>query len=95
MGIYSLTWDPDGIKLWDVTSAITPSEPPKIAADVNGDGTVNIQDLVLVASSLGKTGPASADVNADGVVDIRDLVTVAGALGHGCSCSILTPTSTS
>ena len=82
---------PDGIKLWDVASAITPSDPEKIAADVNGDGVVNIQDLVLVASSLGKTGPTNADVNADGVVDIRDIVTVAGALGTAAAAPSLHP----
>ena len=52
----------------------------QIAEDVNGDGVVNIQDLVLVASHLGKAGQNAADVNADGIVDIRDLVKVAGAL---------------
>ncbi len=49
--------------------------------DVNGDGVVNIQDLVLVASSLGETGPTSADVNGDSIVNIMDLVLVAGELG--------------
>ena len=48
-------------------------------ADVNGDGVVNIQDLVLVSGQLGKTGENSADVNGDGVVNILDLVFVAGA----------------
>ena len=49
--------------------------------DVNGDGIVNIQDLVLVAGRLGQTGTNSADVNGDGIVNIQDLVLVAGALG--------------
>ena len=57
------------------------TEPAKLAEDINKDGVVNIQDLVLVASSLGKTGPNTADINADEIVDIRDLVKVAGALG--------------
>ena len=57
------------------------TEPPKLKGDVNGDGVVNIQDLVLVASSFGETGQNSADINADGVVNIADLVLVAGALG--------------
>ena len=53
---------------------------PQLAADVNGDGSVNIQDLVLVAGQLGKTGEdIPADVNRDGVVNILDLVFVAGA----------------
>ena len=50
-------------------------------ADVNGDGIVNIQDLVLVSGQFGKTGEHKADVNGDGVVNILDLVWVAGAFG--------------
>ena len=56
-------------------------EPPKLKEDVNGDGVVNILDLVRVASNLGKSGENGADVNGDGVVNILDLVRVAGALG--------------
>ena len=48
--------------------------PPTV--DVNGDGVVNIQDLVLVANALGKAEP---DLNGDGVVNIQDLVIVASA----------------
>ena len=50
-----------------------------LAPDVNGDGVVNIQDLVLVASGFGQTGQNAADVNGDGMVNIQDLVLVAGA----------------
>jgi len=45
-------------------------------ADVNGDGIVNILDLILVAQGLG-TGDLAADVNGDGVVNVFDLVFVA------------------
>ena len=44
--------------------------------DINGDGTVNILDLVAVASGLGTDAP---DVNGDGIVNILDLVAVANA----------------
>ena len=53
-----------------------------LSADVNGDGVVNIQDLVFVSSSFGQTGENAADVNGDGVVNISDLVLVAGAFGE-------------
>ena len=61
------------IVLWEV-----PSEMPE---DVNGDGSVNIDDLMFVAARLGHVGEgAAADVNGDGVVNILDLVAVAGAV---------------
>lgn len=47
---------------------------PKSFADVNGDGHVNILDLIQVTNSLGKSAP---DPNGDGVVNILDLVFVA------------------
>ena len=55
---------------------------PKNPADVNGDGVVNILDLILVAQGFGTDKP-EADVNGDGVVNVFDLVQVAGALGGG------------
>jgi Ca2+-binding EF-hand superfamily protein len=51
------------------------------ATDINQDGVVNTQDLVLIASHFGQSGQVSADVNGDGVVNILDLVLVAGAFG--------------
>ncbi|MDE0325770.1 MAG: putative glycoside hydrolase [Candidatus Poribacteria bacterium] len=48
--------------------------PPTV--DVNGDGIVNILDLVVVANAFGETDP---DINGDGTVNILDLVIVANA----------------
>ena len=55
--------------------------------DVNSDGAVNIQDLVLVASNFGQIGQNSADVNNDGVVNISDLILVASALEDGAAAA--------
>ena len=44
--------------------------------DLNGDGIVNILDLVILANAFGKDSP---DLNADGVVNILDLVIIANA----------------
>ncbi len=67
------------------------TEPTKLKGDINGDGTVNIADLVLVASNLGETGQNAADVNGDGQVNIADLVLVAGALGNSAAAPSLNP----
>ena len=45
---------------------------------MNGDGVVDVQDLVLVAGRLGISAENRADVNGDGTVNILDLVLVAG-----------------
>ena len=87
--IVNIAFSPDGgtlasvdgygsVLLWDMV----PCEPERLPEDVNGDGVVNIQDLVAVAAALGETGDTSADVNGDGVVNIQDLVAVAAALGE-------------
>ncbi len=59
--------------------AISDTESPSIEADVNNDGSVNILDLILIASNLGNAGAnLAADVSRDGVVNILDLILVAG-----------------
>ena len=59
-----------------------------VSEDINGDGTVNILDLVVVASKFGQTGQDAADVNGDGFVNILDLVRVAGAFGTGAAAPV-------
>ena len=51
-------------------------------ADVNGDGQVNVLDLVHVANNFGKADP---DLNGDGVVNILDLTLVAKHLSQNAA----------
>ena len=53
----------------------------KPSYDVNGDGNVNIFDLILVSQNFNKTNP-QADVNGDGTVNIFDLIVVAQHFGE-------------
>lgn len=62
----------------------------RLPEDVNGDGKVNVTDLLQVVSNLGKTSTnpnwetvKAADVNGDLVVDHKDVTLVAIKLGRG------------
>jgi hypothetical protein len=48
-------------------------------ADVNGDGMVDVVDLLELLSSWGGGGPA--DINGDGLVDVQDLLLLLSAWG--------------
>ena len=66
-------------------SALGHGDNPTLLEDVNNDGIVNIQDLVLVAGAFGQPGDRTAeqnpDVNRDGIVNVLDLVRVSNSLG--------------
>ena len=99
--VRSISFSPDGqllatssddstVKLWDISSFIvSTTSPESLKGDVNGDGVVNIQDLVLVASNYGQTGENVADINGDGVVHIIDMIIVAAALGTDAAAPTL------
>ena len=69
----------------DVNAVYKRPPDPVASVDVNGDGIVNILDLVLISANFGKTGQNPADVNNDGVVNIVDLVKVASEMGAGAA----------
>ena len=74
---------PRGIALGVLPSVGAPPDTPAPVTrkeDVNGDGVVDVQDLVNVAQEYGKTGTNTADVNGDEVVDVDDFILVAAAV---------------
>ena len=79
----SVAFSPDGHTLasgmWGSTVRLWNIAPSQLPEDVNADGVVNIQDLVVVANAFGEAKP---DLNGDGVVNIQDLVIVAAAFGN-------------
>ena len=75
------------ILIWDYHTIVNPY---RHEADVNGDGVVDISDLVFVAKNFGQTGFNAADVNGDAVVDIADLLIVAGAMDEVAVAPIAT-----
>ena len=55
--------------------------PPPLFGDVNGDGKVDIRDLVTCIQNINGSGPNACDLNHDGRVDIQDIVLVILNLG--------------
>ena len=67
-------------------SALGHGDNPTLLEDVNNDGIVNIQDLVIVADAFGqpvdRTAEQNPDVNRDGTINVLDLVRVSNSLGQ-------------
>ena len=81
----TITSGTDPTKTAEVTTTTTIEMPPPEfpAWDVNKDGTVDIRDLVLVASQFGQSDEGLAgDVNGDGTVNVLDLVAVSAHFGE-------------
>ena len=61
-----------------------PADPSVCDGDVNGDGQVNVTDMLSLISAWGacvNPGKCPADVNHDGQVNVNDLLTIISAWG--------------
>lgn len=65
------------------TQMLASQQPATLKGDANGDGVVDIQDLLIIMQAFGTSPPSDprADVNGDGTVDLFDLVEAARNFG--------------
>ena len=54
---------------------------PDSAADLDGDGTVGISDLLILLASWGPNPGHPADLDGDGIVGILDFLQLLGSWG--------------
>ncbi len=56
-------------------------QPPECPGALNGDGTVDVLDLIAVLGAWGPCPDCEEDINGDGVVDVLDLLEALSAWG--------------
>ncbi len=54
-------------------------------ADCNVDGTINVNDLLMVINNWGRNPGSPADINHDNQVNVADLLAVINAYGQTCT----------
>jgi len=68
--------------LWDADYLVTVQPGQACLGDVNGNGIVNVDDLLAVINAWGSTTPGhAADVTGNGVINVDDLLAVINAWG--------------
>jgi uncharacterized protein (DUF2141 family) len=65
----------------DENGNLVPDACEVVAADINGDGSVDSADLGILLSSWGACAGCAADINGDGGVDSADLGALLAAWG--------------
>jgi len=75
--------------VWKTTVVVPPEPPvdppkPPCSKDVNGDGKIDVNDLIFIRNIIfGKiemTADINADINGDGKVDVLDLIEIRNAI---------------
>ena len=81
-----------GVGMADEGTADTGLDPPFVPfmdpgrdrIDLDGDGAVATQDVLLILSEFGCTSSCTTDINVDGFVAIDDFLFLLGEFGNTC-----------
>ena len=59
-------------------------EAPGCPSDLNSDGSISIQDLLLILSEFGCVSSCANDINQDGFVTVDDILLLLTEFGNTC-----------
>lgn len=85
---YSQRWSTGilvDIPAWDGKEDPDP-EPPEGLGDINGDGSVNVLDVIMLANRIAggtQANPETEDINGDGLVNVLDVINLANQISAG------------
>lgn len=70
----------EGLELWTLEPT---NEPPSLTGDVDGNGSVDFADFLILSGNFGMdlSGRANGDLNEDGTVDFADFLLLSGDFG--------------
>lgn len=68
----------------NVSSTIVYNEEPACPGDINGNGVIEVGDVLLVLSEFGCTSLCEADVDGDGQVTVSDLLALLSIFAQPC-----------
>ncbi|MCH2152534.1 MAG: S8 family serine peptidase [Phycisphaerales bacterium] len=68
----------------DANNNGTPDECDSSNGDVDGNGVVNVEDLLAAIAAFGHCDGCPEDINGDGVVDVEDLLAILACWQGGC-----------
>jgi hypothetical protein len=80
VGLSAGSGTPQGFEENDLSSSDDCGDPV-VQGDVNGDGLVDVTDLLAVMDAWGPCDGCAEDLNGDGIVDVVDLLEVVGNWG--------------
>jgi len=79
-----------------LTATLLTAGPTSVKGDLNGDGLVTLDDLLLLENSLGSTPTGlndARDINGDGKIDSLDVQALLARCGNNCPSLNVTTTS--
>ena len=79
--LVSITGSSPGLRGGLETLSVRRGEQSVCAGDIDGDGTVNVIDLLSVISAWGSCDGCDQDTNGDGAVNVIDLLAIISAWG--------------